>query len=166
MGSKVVPLQCLVNLYHLDVNFWNINNVFWASNKQTIHWHRFVNVWRLRLLSPTLKVWWDEDVMIHYDKNNNAYCWAVYAETFEPIEHNTAQISTLLYTRNLYSYSQFEIFFCIHSVRGEIDQMSTNSSRCSTCCTANVYIFVYLLIGTPTISLIFLPSLFYKLGHY
>ena len=38
----------------------------------------------------------------------------------------------------------------IHSyshVRGDIDQMSTNTSRCSICCAANVYIFVYILMG-------------------
>ena len=34
------------------------------------------------------------------------------------------------------------------SVRGEIDQISTNTSRCTACCAANVYIFVYILIGS------------------
>ena len=29
MGSNVVPLQRLVNLAQLDVNFWKINNIFW-----------------------------------------------------------------------------------------------------------------------------------------
>ena len=28
MGSNVVPLQRLVNLDQIDVNFWKINNVF------------------------------------------------------------------------------------------------------------------------------------------
>ena len=33
------------------------------------------------------------------------------------------------------------------NVRGEIDQISTNTSRYITCCTENVYIFVYILTG-------------------
>ena len=33
------------------------------------------------------------------------------------------KISTLLRTRNPYSYSHFEIFICIYSVRGEIVQI-------------------------------------------
>ena len=56
-------------------------------------------------------------------------------------------ISTVLRTRNLYSYSRLEIFICIYSVRGEIDQISTNTFRYRTCCAANVYMFVYILIG-------------------
>ena len=36
---------------------------------------------------------------------------------------------------------------------GEIDQMSTNTSRCSTCCAANVYISVYILIGARIVPL-------------
>ena len=153
MGSNVVPPHCLVKLHQLDVNFWNISNVFWASNKQTICWDWFFDFWRLHLRSPILKIWCDEDVMIHYNNDNHAYCWAVSAQTFQTIEHNTAKISALLYTRNLYSYSHFEIFICIYSVRGEIDQMSTNTFRCSTCCAANVYIFVYILIGGPIVPL-------------
>ena len=31
--------------------------------------------------------------------------------------------------------------------------MSTNISRCSTCCSTNVYIFVYILIGAPIVPL-------------
>ena len=35
MGSNVVPLQRLVNLDQLDVNFWKINIVFWhLTSKQ------------------------------------------------------------------------------------------------------------------------------------
>ena len=35
MGSNGVPLQCLVYLDQLDVNFWKINNIFWhLTNKQ------------------------------------------------------------------------------------------------------------------------------------
>ena len=56
-------------------------------------------------------------------------------------------LCTLLYTRNPFSYSHFEIFICMYSVRGEIDQISTNTSRNSTCCAANVYMFVYIFIG-------------------
>ena len=61
--------------------------------------------------------------MIHYNSNNNAYCRAVNAQTFETIDHNPVRISTLLFTRNPYSFFHFEIFICIYSVRGEIDQM-------------------------------------------
>ena len=50
--------------------------------------------------------------MIHYNNDNNANCCAV-----------NAQILRLLYTRNKYSYSHFDIFICIYSDRGEIDQM-------------------------------------------
>ena len=64
--------------------------------------------------------------MIHYNNDNNTYCSAVNAQNFETREHNTVYISTFLYTRNLYSYSHLEIFICIYSVRGEIDQISTN----------------------------------------
>ena len=37
MGSNVVPLQRLDNLNQWDVNFWNINNLFWhlTSKKYT-----------------------------------------------------------------------------------------------------------------------------------
>ena len=57
--------------------------------------------------------------MIHYNSNNNAYCRAVNAETFQTIEHNPVWISILLYTRNPYFYSHFEIVICIYSVRGK-----------------------------------------------
>ena len=78
------------------------------------------------------------------------YCWAY---TFEAIEHDTVLISTLLCTRNPYTYSYFEISICIYSVRGENDQMSTNTFRYSTCCAANVSIFVYIFIGNPILLL-------------
>ena len=91
--------------------------------------------------------------MIHYNKDNNAYCSAVNAQTFETKEYNTVQISIFLYTRNLYSYSHLEIFICIYSVRDEIDQISANTFRYTICCTANVYMFVYILIGTPIVPL-------------
>ena len=58
------------------------------------------------------------------------------------------RISTSLYTRNLYSYSHFEILICIYSVRSEIDQISTNTFRYTICSAPNVYIFVYILIET------------------
>ena len=86
--------------------------------------------------------------MIHYNRNNNAYCRAVNAETFKTIEHNPVWISILLYTRNPYSYSHFEIVICIHSVRGDIDQISTNTPSYTICSAPNVYIFVYILIET------------------
>ena len=94
--------------------------------------------------------------MIHYNSDNNAYCSAVNAQNFETREHtNTVQISTFLHTRNLYSYSHLEIFICIYSVRGEIDQISTNTFRYTICCAANVYMFIYILIGAPIVPLIF-----------
>ena len=86
--------------------------------------------------------------MIHYNSNNNAYCRAVNAETFQTIQHNPVWISILLHTRNQYSYSHFEIIVCIYSVRGDIDQMSTNTPRYTICSTPIVYIFVYILIET------------------
>ena len=86
--------------------------------------------------------------MIHYDRNNNAYCRAVNAETIQTIEHNPVLISLFLYTRNKYSDSHFEIVICIYSVRGDIDQMSTNTSSDTICRAPNVYIFVYILIET------------------
>ena len=39
--------------------------------------------------SPFLEVWCGEDIMIHYNNDNNAYYWAVNAQNFETIEHNT-----------------------------------------------------------------------------
>ena len=39
------------------------------------------------------------------------------------------------------------------SVRGEIDQISTNTCRYTICCTANVYIFVYILVGAHIVPL-------------
>ena len=65
-GSNVNPLQRLVNLDQLDVNFWKINNVFWASNKQTIYWNWFFDFLRLCLRNPILEVWYDGDIMIHH----------------------------------------------------------------------------------------------------
>ena len=38
-------------------------------------------------------------------------------------------------------------------VTGEIDKKSTTTSRFSTCCAANVYIFAYIFIGTPIVPL-------------
>ena len=46
-----------------------------------------------------------------------------------------------------------EIIICIYSVRGEIDQISTNTFRYIICCAPNVYMFVYILIGTPNVPL-------------
>ena len=86
--------------------------------------------------------------MIHYNSNNNAYCRAVNAETFQTIQHNPVLISILLYTRNPYSYSHFEIIVCIYSVRGDIDKMSTNTPSYTICSSPIVYIFVYILIET------------------
>ena len=44
MGSNVVPLQHLVNLNQLDVNLWQINNVFWhLTNKQYTKTHSLIS---------------------------------------------------------------------------------------------------------------------------
>ena len=68
--------------------------------------------------------------------------------------HLTYQlISTLLCTRNPYTYSYFEISICIYNVRGENDQMSTKTFKYSTCCAASVYIFVYIFIGASILLL-------------
>ena len=91
--------------------------------------------------------------MIYYNTDNNAYCSAVNPQHFETREHNTVQICTFLYTRKLYSYSHFEIFVYIYSVKSEIDQKSTNTFRYTTCCAANVYMFVYILIGAHIVPL-------------
>ena len=37
MGSNGIPLERLVNLDQLDVNFWKINDIFFTFNKQTVH---------------------------------------------------------------------------------------------------------------------------------
>ena len=34
-------------------------------------------------------MWCDEDVMIYYNNDNNTYCWAANAQTFETADHNT-----------------------------------------------------------------------------
>ena len=120
MGSRVISPQRFVDLHQLDVNFYKINNILWASNKQSRYWNRFFDSWRLHLRRHILDEWCDEYVMIHYNRNNNAYCRAVNAETFKTIEHNPVWTSILLYTRNPYSYSHFEIVICIYSVRGDI----------------------------------------------
>ena len=100
--------------------------------------------------------------MIHYNRNNNAYCRAVNAETFQTKEHNPVRISILLYTRNPYSYSHFEIVICIYSVRGDIDQVSTNAFSCTICSAPNVYIFVYILIETRIAPL----RIFFSKSHF
>ena len=65
--------------------------------------------------------------MIYHNNDNNAYCSAVNTQNRETRENNTIQISTFVYTRKVYSYSHLEIFICIYSVRGEINQISTNT---------------------------------------
>ena len=97
--------------------------------------------------------WCNEDIMIHYNNNNNAYCGAVNAKKIKTIEHNIIYISTLLCTWKPHSYSYVDMFICIYSVRGAIDQLSTNTFRYSTCCAANVCTFVYTFIGAPIVPL-------------
>ena len=91
--------------------------------------------------------------MIHYNTDNNTYCSAVHVQKFETREHNTVLISTFLHTRILYFYSHLDIFICIYSAKGEIDQISTNTFRYTMCCAPNVYMFVYILIGTHIVPL-------------
>ena len=43
--------------------------------------------------------------------------------------------------------------FNFYSVRGEIDQISTNTFRYTICCAPNVYVFVCILIGAPVVPL-------------
>ena len=57
-------------------------------------------------------------------------------------------MSILLYTRNPYSCSHFEIVICIYSVMGDIDHMSTNTCSYTICSAPNGYIFVYILFET------------------
>ena len=57
-----------------------------------------------------------------------------------------------------YTYSYFGIFTCIYSVTGEIYQMQTNASRYSTCCAADVYMFVYIFVGALIVALNQRPS--------
>ena len=142
MSSRVISLQRLVNIHQLDAKFKKNNNIFWASKKQSRYWHRFFDSWRLHLRWHILAAWCDEYFVIHYNRNNNAYCRAVNAETFQTIMHNPVWISILLYTRNPYSFSQFEIVICIYSVRGDVDQMSTNTS-CYTICSAPMFTLLF-----------------------
>ena len=148
MGSRVISVERLVNIHQLDVIFLKINSIFWASNKQSRYWNWFFDSWRLHLRRHILAAWCDEYVIIHCNSNNNAHCRTVNAETFQTIVYNPVWISILLYTRNPYSYSHFEIFVCIYSVRGDIDQMSTNTPSYTICRPPITYIFVNILIGT------------------
>ena len=91
--------------------------------------------------------------MIHYNNNNNTYCSAVNAQSFDRRESKYIIVSTFLYTRNLYSYSHIEIFICFYSFSGEIDQKSANTFRYTMCCAPNVYMFVYILIGARIVPL-------------
>ena len=93
--------------------------------------------------------------MLCYNNVNNAHCWAVNDESFEKIEHKTVGllIGILLYTRKHIFILDFDIFIYIYSVRGEIYQISTITCKYSTCCAANVYIFVYTLNEDPLVPL-------------
>ena len=54
----------------------------------------------------------------------------------------------------LFIILHLEIFICIYSVRGDIDQISTNILRYTMCCAPIVYMFVYILIGAHMVPLI------------
>ena len=66
---------------------------------------------------------------------------------------HTESKSKPMCTRKPYKYSYSEIFITIYSARGAINQIPTNTSRYSTCCAANVYIFVFIFNGTPLVLL-------------
>ena len=51
------------------------------------------------------------------------------------------------------THKYLEIFICIYNVRGEIDQISTNTFRYTMCSAPNVYMFVYTLIGAQIVPL-------------
>ena len=51
------------------------------------------------------------------------------------------------------------MFICIYSVRREIDQVSTKTSRYSTCYAVNIYIFVYIFIEAPLIPIVYISNL-------
>ena len=91
--------------------------------------------------------------MIHYNHDNNASCSAVNDQMFKTRDHNIVLVSTFLHTRNLCSYSNLEIFICIYNVRGEIDQISTNTFRYTMCSAPDVYMFVYTLMGAQIVPL-------------
>ena len=42
---------------------------------------------------------------------------------------------------------------CIYSVRGDIDQISTNTLVYTMCCAPIAYMFVYILIGARIVPL-------------
>ena len=58
------------------------------------------------------------------------------------------------YTQETYNFIHIlEIFICIYSARGDIDQISTNTLRYTMCCASIVYMFVYILIGAHMVPL-------------
>ena len=123
MGSNGVALKCVVNLDQLDVNCLKNEQHILTFNNQTVYLKSLFDFWRLCVRSPILEVWCNEDVMIHYNNDHNAYCSAVNVHNLETREDNTVWISIFLHTRNLYSYSHLDIFISFYSVRGDIDQM-------------------------------------------
>ena len=144
MGSNGVPLERLFNLDQWDVNFWKINNIFWLlPSKQYTKTHSLISE-DFTLESSILGVWCVEDVMIHYNNDNNAYCSAVNAKKFETRKHNAVWISTFLQTTNLYSYSHLQIFIWLYSVRGEIYRISTNTLIYTMCCALKVYVCLHI----------------------
>ena len=82
----------------------------WFQDTESRYWNQFFDSWRLHLRRHILAAWCDEYVMIHYNRNNNAYCRAVNAEMFHTIEHNpvwtrsTRRAQTSLAEADHYSY--------------------------------------------------------------
>ena len=107
--------------------------------------------------------------MIHYNRNNNAYCRAVNAETYQTIERNPVRISILFIHKKPIILFTFKIVICIDSVRRDIGQMSTNTSSYIICSAPNVYILVYILIETPYSTFkadLCHPPLAYLIGYH
>ena len=51
------------------------------TSKQYTETHSLISE-DVALEGPILEVWWDENVMIYYNTDNNAYCSAVNAQNF------------------------------------------------------------------------------------
>ena len=91
--------------------------------------------------------------MILYNNDNNAYCSAVNTQNFETREHKYSINKYILIHKKPIICLHLEIFICIYSVRGDIDQISTNTLGYTMCCAPIVYMFVYILIGAHIVPL-------------
>ena len=156
MGSNIISSQCLINLDQLDVNFWKINNVFWhLTNKQYTETHSLSSeefaceilfqrydvmrtlwyiiititmlinsIFIILLMSICISV-----LLVWISIKMFNHCSAINAQNFQTREHKYSMNNYILKHKKPFSYSHSEIIICIYSVRGEIDQISTNPSR-------------------------------------